>query len=541
MSSLSRRWPLPESRFFPPLDVLTEYSAVALFIQRATAVKPDFELNEDNAEAVIEICERLDGLPLAIELAAARIKFLTPADLLSVFVGGCTLEGVEAVCITKADLELDFLDGMASLVDKSLVQQIEQTKSEPRFAMLETIREYGLEKLAESEEDFPTRRAHAAYCVVLAEDGAAQANDAQREEWLDRFAIEHDNFRAALEWLTSNNQADWGLRLGVALFPFWETREYLAEGRDRLGKLLNLSDAKTPTKQRARALFAAGVLAIEQGDYASASKRVEESLQISRDLDDKNGIGVSLNALAVHARDCGDISASRSLFEESLDVWRESGDRLAAARALSNLAHVARIAEDFGSARALYEDCLSIFRELNDQTGVAWTLNHQGDVVRQQGDLESARLLYEQSLATFRELEDQWGIAGSLADLGNLARDQKDFELAHSLYRESMRTFLELDHKRGIARLLECFACCAADQFKPERSLRFAGAAAALRQAVGAPLTPSERVKLERVLKQSRQALTHEVRTKAWLEGWALPLGKAVQEALRPNSARAIS
>lgn len=578
---------LPDSRSLPPLDVLPEYSAVALFIERAAAVKPDFELSADNAAAVTEICVRLDGLPLAIELAAARVKLLPPSDLLtrlasrlqlltsgardlparqqtlrgaidwsydflnaaeqklftrlSVFVGGCTLEAVEAVCNTRSDLGVDLLEGMASMVDKSLVQQVEQGQREPRFVMLETIREYALEKLAESDEDSQTRRAHAAYCVVLAEEGAAIGTDPERSEWLDRFEIEHDNFRSALDWLIESKEADWGLRLGVALFRFWETREYLAEGRDRLCKLLKLGGAEAPTKARARALFAAGVLAGEQGDYASAHTLVEESLQIARGLDDKHGIAVSLNALAVHARDRGDIATSRSLFEESLLLWRESGDQLAVARSISNLANVAKLEGDYARARALYEDCLSIFHELGDRTGIAWSLNYQGDMARDQGDAEAARSLYEQSLATFRELGDRWGIAGSLADLGNLARDQKNFDLAHSLYHESMRMFQELDHKRGIARLLECFACCAADQLAPERSLRLAGAAAALRQTIGAPLPPREQVKLERVLEPSRLALTNEARANVWLEGWALSVGNAVEEALTPNSAGAVS
>jgi len=254
-------------------------------------------------------------------------------------------------------------------------------------------------------------------------------------------------------------------------------------------------------------------------------------------LGDRQGIAVSLNALAVHARDRGDIAASRSLFEDSLVLWRESGDQQAVARSLSNLANVIKLEGDFARARVLYEDCLSIFRELGDRTGIAWSLNYQGDVARDQGDTIAARSLYEESLATFRDLGDQWGIAGSLADLGNLARDQKNFEVAHSLYQESMRTFQELDHKRGIARLLGCFACSAAAQLDPERSLRLAGAAAALRQTLGAPLTPDEQAKLEIGLQPARQALTNEAGATAWLEGWGLPVEKAVEEALTFNSA----
>ena len=574
---------LPDALAMPPIEVLAQYPAVALFVARAVAVKPDFELNQENATAVAEICARLDGLPLAIELAAARVKVLSPSSMrtrltsrlqlltggardmperqqtlraaidwsydllseaeqrlfrrLSVFVGGCTLEGAEAVCDTKSDLDLDLLDGMASMVDKSLVQRVEQAKGEMRFVMLETIREYALEKLEASGEEASTKRVHAAYCLVLAEEQAAEQSGTEGAEWLERFTLEHDNFRASLEWLTATGDADWGLRLGTALFRFWEMREYLAEGRDRLGKLLKLPGAAAPTKARARALFAAGVLAIEQGDYASSDALVRESLEIARQLGDKQGAAVSLNALAVNARDQGDVAVARSLFEESLALWRESGDQKAVARSLSNLANVVKLQGDYAGARALYAECLSIFRGLQDHAGVAWSLNYQGDVARDQGESEAARALYEQGLAIFRELGDRWGIAGTLADLGSLAREQGNYPAARSRYQESIRIFQELDHKRGIARLLECFAGSAAAQLEAERSLRLAGAAAALRQNIGAPLTPTEQAKLEASLHPARRALTNTADVTAWLEGWALPVDKAIEEVLMPEAA----
>ena len=574
---------VPDSRSTLPVDVVSQYSAVALFVQRAAAAKPDFELSPQNASAIVEICARLDGLPLAIELAAARVKVLSPSSMrtrlasrlqlltggardlpqrqqtlraaidwshdllsaaeqrlfrrLSVFVGGCTLEGVEAVCDTKADLDLDLLEGMASLVDKSLMQQVEQPNGESRFLMLQTIREYAREKLEASGEEASTKRAHAAYCLVLAEEEASEQSGAERAEWLERFALEHDNFRAALEWLTETGDAEWGLRLGTALFRFWETREYLAEGRDRLGKLLRIAGAASPTRSRARALFAAGVLAHEQGDYASADALHIESLSIARQLGDKQGVAVSLNALGVSARDRGDVAFAHSLFEESLVQWRELDDQKAVARSLSNLASVVKLEGDHARARSLYAECLSIFRELEDQTGVAWSLNHQGDVARDQGDSAAAQTLYEQALAIFRDLGDRWGIAGTSADLGTLAREQRDCPRAHSLYRESLKIFQELQHKRGIARLLECLACSAAVQLQAERSLRLAGAAAALRQNIGAPLTPAEQVKLEAILAPARQVLGNPAGATAWLEGWNMPVEKAIEEVLTPEAA----
>jgi tetratricopeptide (TPR) repeat protein len=432
---------------------------------------------------------------------------------------------------------LDLLDGMASMVDKSLVQQADPAKGESRFVMLETIREYALEKLAASREEAPTKRAHAAYCLVLAEEEATEPSGAEAAEWLQRFASEHDNFRAALEWLTETGDAEWGLRLGTALFRYWEIREYLAEGRDRLGRLLKLAGAAAPTKLRMRALFAAGVLAGEQGDYASAEALINESQSIAHELGDKTGIAVSLNALAVFARDRGDVATAQVLFEASLGLWRELGDQKAVARALSNLANVLKLQGDCKRARSLYAECLAIFQRLGDRTGVAWSLNYQGDVARDQGDSAGAQSLYEQGLVIFRELGDRWGIAATLADLGSLAREQRNYPRAHSLYRESIQTFQELEHKRGIARLLECFACSAAAQSHAERSLRLAGAAAALRQNIGAPLTPAEQAKLEATLHSARQALTNTVGAAAWLEGWTLPVEKVVEEVLMLDAA----
>jgi tetratricopeptide (TPR) repeat protein len=403
--------------------------------------------------------------------------------------------------------------------------------------MLETIREYAREKLEASLEGALTKRAHAAYCLVLAEEEATEQTGADGAEWLECFALEHDNFRAGLEWLTETGDAEWGLRLGAALFHFWESREYFTEGRDRLGKLLKLPGAAAPTRVRARALFAAGVLAGEQGDYASADAFIRESLDITRQLGDNQGVAVSLNALAVHARDRGDVEVAHALFEESLLLWRDLGDLKAVARSLSNLANVVTLKGDYARARSLYAECLSIFRGLGDRTGVAWSLNHQGDVARDQGDSAAARTLYEQGLAIFHELGDRWGIAGTLADLGNLAREQQDCPTARSLYRESLKIFQELEHKRGIARLLECFACSAAAQLQAERSLRLAGAAAALRQNIGAPLTPAEQAKLEAILNPARQALANTSGATSWLEGWAMPVEKTIEEVLKPEAA----
>ena len=571
---------LPDSQSPATVETLSQYPAIELFVQRAKAAKPDFELNRDNAIAVSEICTRLDGLPLAIELAAARIKVLSPASMLtrlasrlqlltggahdlpqrqqtlraamdwsydllneaeqklfrrlSVFVGGCDLEGVEAVCDTKGDLQLELLDGMTSMVDKSLVRQAENADGERRFAMLETIRDYALEKLTSSGELAATKRAHAAYCLVLAEEETPEQSGA---DWQRRFALERNNFRSALDWLIGSGDAEWGLRLGTALFKFWELREYLAEGRESLSRLLNLPGAAAPSKGRMRTLFAAGVLAGAQGDYSAGEALVRESENIARRLGDSTGVAVSLNALAVLALDRPNIASAKTLFEESLALWRDLGDLKAVARALSNLANVVKLQGNYDRARELYGECIAIFRGLGDRTCVAWSIDYQGDVAREQGDSVGAQALYEQGLEIFRELGDRWGIAGTLADLGSLAREEREYRKAHALYRESIKIFQELGHKRGIARLLECFACSSAAQLDATRSLRLAGAAEALRQSIGAPLTPAEQARLEVSLELAREQLSKTAGAAAWNEGRAIPLEKLVQEVLLAEEA----
>ncbi len=572
---------LPEAGALPSLERLTGYEAVALFLQRAQAVKPDFTLTKENAAAVVEICGRLDGLPLAIELAAARVKLLSPSAMqsrlekrlqlltggaldlparqrtlrgaiewshdllneteqklfrrLAVFVGGCTLEAVEAVCNAPGDLDVDPLDAMASMVDKSLVRQVEVDGEEPRFVMLDTLREYALERLAASADESITRRAHAAYYLVLAEEVGSADSGIDSSTWLDRCDREHLNFLAALDWLTRTNKAQWGLRLGGALFQFWERREFIAEGREWLDKLLALPGAAVRDKVRARALFAAGVLTGIQKDFPRAGAHLEESLAINQETDDKWAAAVSLNALAVHALDRRDIAAARGLSERNLAVWRELGDRAAVARSLSNLASVIKEQGDYALARSHYDEALTIFREIGDATAAARVLNKIGDVAREQGDETEAKTLYEESLETFREFGDRWGTALALADLGNLAREGADFTKARALYRESLQIFRDLDFKRGVAQILESFAMCAADQKEARRALGLAGAAAALRHLAGVPLAAADQEKLETSLASARQTLDGSDAAAAWVEGWGMPLEKAIGVAISPE------
>jgi predicted ATPase len=566
---------VPDPKAIPPLEDLSLLPAMALFVNRARAVKNDFVLTNENAATLVAICARLDGLPLAIELAAARVKLFSPSAMLtrldsslslltggardvptrqqtlrgtvdwsyslldaaeqklfrrfSVFVGGCTLEGIEAVCDTKGDLGLTVLDCVSSMVDKSLMQQVEAGE-ESRFVMLSTIREYALEGLVGSGEEPATRRAHAAYYLVLAEEGAAEA--VAHPEWLDRFEVEHDNFRAALDFFVKTGDADWGLRLGAALFRFWETREHLTEGRNRLTRLLKLEGAASRTTLRARLLFAAAVLAGEQGDYRSGQELLEESLETCVELQDSRGVAVALNALAVNARDRGDLAAASLLFEQCIAIWRDIGDPADIARSLSNLANVMKLQGDFSRASSLYEETLSLFRQVGDVSCIAWTLNYQGDVAREKNDLVSARSFYEQSLSSFSLSRDGWGMASALSDLATLSSNQGNNEEARRLYGESIQMFQNLGHKRGVARVLECLALNAAAQSNAAQSLRLAGAAAALREQLGAPLTPAERSRLDKALEFARRTLAGATSMSAWMEGWAMPVERAVKEAL---------
>lgn len=571
---------LPDLKSMPHLEALSRLPAIALFLERAQAVKRQFALTKENAVAVATICARLDGLPLAIELAAARIKLLSPSAMLarlesrlnlltggardlparqqtlrntvewsygllntdeqtlfrrlSVFSGGCTLEAVEAVCNTKGDLGLDAFDGMASLVDKSLVQQVDRADKETRFIMLSTIREYALERSAESHDQVATRRAHAAYYVVLAEEGAESI--APQSEWLERFDAEHENFRLAIDYLVRNGEAEWAMRLGISLFRFWETREHLTEGREAIRRILAMEGAAPRPTLRARLLFSAAVLAVVQGDYDSGRPLFEESLETYVALDDQRGVAVALNALAVNARDRGDLAAASQLFQQCLGIWRQFGDPASIARALSNLSSVMKSHGDYDTALSLYNECLTMFRQAGDRAGVAWTLDHLGDLAREKADLVTARSYCEQSLAEFRQLHDNWGIASTICDLASLSCDQGDDAEALRLYGEAINLFRELGYKRGIARALECLAVSASARSNPVRALHLAGAAAALREQLGVPLSLTEQRRLEKALEFARRRLGNAAGLTAWMEGWSMPVEEAIEDGLQFDS-----
>ncbi len=516
-------------------EVVARAPAVALFVERAASARPDFRLTDENAAAVVEICARLDGLPMALELAAARIKLLPPAALLS-RLEGRLLESAEAVCDARRDLGLDILDGIASLVDKSLAQRVEpqDRNAEPRFLMLETIREYGLERLADAGEEDITRRAHAAYCVVLAEEEVDSSDGPALARWMDQCDAEHGNLRAAMQCLLDRRHAEWGLRLATGLHRYWQARGHPIEGRQWLKQLLQLTEAAAATELRARAAFAYGTMAHSMGDHVEGlSIFLDDVMPIYRALNDRRGIAVALNAIAVCRRAVGDHPGARDAIEESLHIWRELGDDRAVARALSNLAAIVFAADDPGQACALYRECRAIFERVGDRTGAAWTLNHEGDTAREQGLYDQARALYEAALGHFRGASDHWGIGGSLVALGHLGADCGDAAIATARYREALAIFLRMHDRRNAVRVLEAMATVAARaEHDATRALTLAGAAAAMRQTLGVPIGTAKRAKLERALERVRQGADRHAVTAAWMRGWAMDPDAAMAYAL---------
>jgi predicted ATPase/Tfp pilus assembly protein PilF len=500
--------------------------AVELFVQRAAAGEPRFALTERNAPAVAQICRRLDGIPLAIELAAARVKLLTPEQIaarlqdrfrlltggsrttlprqqtlrglidwsyellseperallrrLSVFAGGFTLEAAERVCADGAEPGAakgsshipdrpcairpeDVLGLLGSLVDKSLAMT-EEGEAERRYRLLETIRQYSAEKLRETGEGDEPRRRHRDWFLALAEQAASALTGPEQGQWLERLEREHDNLRAALEECLAGGEAELGLRLGAALCRFWMMRGHLSEGRQDLSKLLAAGGARTLTVARAGAANGAGNLACSQGDYATARTLYEESLAIRREVGDQRGIAGSLGNMGIVAREQGDYATARALHEESLMIMRDFGDPHGIARSLNNLGLVSREQGNYVAARALHEESLAICREIGDRDGIAASLGNMGLVAQLQGDHMSARALLEESLGIARELGNHQGIANSLNDLGNIAKDLGNFEVARARYEESLTIAREIGDQHGIARSLNNLGNVALEQ-----------------------------------------------------------------------------
>jgi len=503
------------------------YPAVDLFVQRAQAVAPAFALTPANAPTVAALCRRLDGLPLAIELAAARIRLLPPRVLLdrldnrlqvlsggaphlperqqtlrgaldwsynlltsgeralfrrlSVFVGGCTLDAAEVVCTASAPLPLTVLDGLASLVDKSLVRAEGEGEGdgEPRFGMLETMRAYGLDRLAAAGEAAATREGHAAYYLALAEVAEPEITGTEQERWLGRLEAEHDNLRAALRWAREDGEPAVGVRLAAALWRFWLIHGHLSEGRNWLEELLANMDGADDHRAgpagvpidgdaprgatgarategerdalRAKALRGAGGLAIEQGDFRRAGALYEGALAVYRALGDTEGAAAALNNLGVAADGQGNYGRAAALYAQSLALKREVGDTRGVANSLSNLGRLALQRGDDEQAVTLHEEGLALSRGLGDTGSVALSLNSLGEVALYQGAYERAAALLEESVALARAVGDKRSLAFALNNLGDVALRQGDEARATACQEESLAVRRALGNDEGVA------------------------------------------------------------------------------------------
>ena len=567
-------------------EELNQSEAVQLFIDRAVSALPTFTFGSQQAAMVVKICQHLDGIALAIELAAARIKMLTIEQIverlddrfrllidggritvtkhqtlraamdwshqllsfqeqvffrrLSVFVGSFTLEAAAQVCTDQSTDGEQPLDLLASLTDKSLVL-VDRSDTVVRFRLLETIRAYAREKLIESGELDRIRHRHLEFFRDLAERVEPELLAEKQSEWIRRLEREHDNLREALEWSKVSMErqmtvgadgSEEGLRLAGALWRFWNGR-YPSEGREQLRGLLLRVDGSHQTTHLAKAIAVFADLSYRQGNYISSFMAFDESLAIWRDVDDKRGIAFSLRGLGnVHlAR--GNLALARSLYEQSLQICHEMGDRNGLAFCLSNLGLVAWNEGDYVTARKLMEESLNLRREMGDPGGIAYVLNLLGTVASSQGDYTAARQLNEESLAIKRELNDRWGIAYALDGLGMLAAVEGDHTLARARFTESLMLFQELGDKWGMIGVLERFSSLASAQAHSLRAVRLYGAVEALRRTLGLVRSAAECVEYERtMIALHAQPLDEVVFLEEWLRGRAMSLEQAIEYAL---------
>jgi non-specific serine/threonine protein kinase len=481
---------------------------------------------------VAEICRRLDGMPLALELAAARVRVLSLGQIaarlddrfglltggsrtalprqqtlqatmewsydllsaserallrrLSVFAGGFTLDAVAAVAA-----DADVLDLLTRLVDKSLVSA-EEHDGAVRYRLLETVRQYAAEQLSDASEGAAAHERHAAWYLQLAEEAWQYCRGSEQGAWLQRLSIEDGNLRAALGWcLADEDRTTLGLRLAGRLSWFWEMRGALAEGRRWLAALLGRG-AAAPADVQSTALYAAGVLALDQGDYAVAVHLHEQSLALAREFGDEAAIARSLNSLAVTTGTRGDHTYARALLEENLAVQRTLGDRWMIAGTLANL----------------------------------------GNVVSAQGEPERAVALYEESLALSRELGDRRLVAILLQNLGNRYREMRAWDRAAARYHEGLAVFREVQDQLGIVRCLRVIAGLSIDRGDPVRAARLGGAAAAMREALGVAFSARGDAAFERSRAAACAALGEADFAAAWAAGQALSQEHAIAEAL---------
>ncbi len=581
---------LPDVRDVPTAERLTKSAAVRLFVERARAARADFALTAETAPAVAELCRRLDGLPLALELAAARVRLLSPPDLLArlgrrlplltggardaparhqtlraaiewsydllapgeqalfrrlaVFAGGCVLEAAEAVC--AGGLRFDLLDAMQALVDHSLLRQEEAANGAggpSRLEMLETVREYALERLEASGEAGALRAAHAAHHLDLAERAELALRGPQQLLWLDRLEREHDNLRPALRWFADAGESQRGLRMAAALVPFWDAHGHWREGRECIEGLLALRQAQAPTAEPiavlGRALCGAGTLAFQQGDTHAAAAYGYRSLDLARDAGDDRAVGRVHNLLGHVTSLRGDYATARGHFEASLAVWRELKDGGGISDALIGLGTLAAYERDLAGGRALWEEALDLQREIGNRRNIATLLSYLGKMTAYDREFGRARELLEEALVLSRGLGDRGAVAYVLSSLGVAATLSGDFPAARDVLVESLVLRRALGDKAGVAECLEGLAEVIGASGAPVRAARLLGAAEALRAAIGVPLPSLYHETKERRITVVRSRLSGQAFTAACAAGRAMSLEQAVACALEAPAAPA--
>jgi predicted ATPase/transcriptional regulator with XRE-family HTH domain len=496
--------PVPDLAHLPDLADLSHYASVTLFLQRAQASRPDFRLTLANAQAISEICVRLDGLPLALELAAARTRLLPPQALLarlehrlqlltggardaparhqtlrdtiawsyhlldelerqlfrrlSIFTGGCTLEAVEAICAAPGDDTLSILDRVSSLLDKSLLQQTPQEDEEPRLTLLETLREFGLEQLAASGEMEALRRAHATYYLALAERAEPEYGRPEHALWLKRMGREHDNLRAAMQWALEQAEKDpemeTALRLGGALREFWIGHDYLREGQHFLGQALERSK-HVISSPRAKALIAAANIAINRGDFSQGELLARQGQELYQALGDVRGQALALHMLQIVARTQGDYSQARALAEEALALFQKIGDDENAAWSHFRLARLATLQGEYDRTNILFKENVAMHRRIGNKEGMLYALLHWTDaLIISQGDLATIRSLLGESLLLSRELDIKDSMGLFLNCSARLALSQGDISTARSLAQEQAALALVIGSQEHAAEAL---------------------------------------------------------------------------------------
>jgi predicted ATPase/DNA-binding CsgD family transcriptional regulator len=553
---------LPDPDHRNGLDALGAYPGVELFLERAIAVRPDFRLSDDNAGAVGEICARVDGLPLAIELAAARVRLLSPAEIvarlahpfellsggsrdlpdrqrtlsdtiswslallergprtvfarLGVFAGGFTVDAAEAVA--GGPDAAGVIDALAVLIDHGLVQRPAETGPALRPRLLETIREFALEELAASGEQDDVRGAHAAFYIALARGGDS-----------DRLEPEQANLRAALRWYLAREDQDGALALSSASSAFWLSRGHLTEGRRWLEQALALGDGP-PTADRARASIAAGLLAYHQADYAVAATHLQRGLDQSRARGDGADVARALAALALARTRAGDLAPALHLAEEAVDAYRRLDDDAGVGRSLETLGRVLWIRGDYGRARARLQESLAVARRHGARDIAARASQGLGYLALADGDLERAAELLEQSLAEFRELGDRWWALRGVCALGHVAARRGAHGAARLRFEQGLETARELGDSMLEAACVEGLA----GAHGPVLAARLLGAAESLRERAGAAWPAFVNADSESSAGRVRRALGDGRFAAEWARGRAMGAAEILGRAHSP-------